>query len=190
MRLAKVIIFVLVVTLVFTGLIGFFGFRVVERRIARDSHAPHLVRFPEPAADFPMQTLDGTTKRLSEMKGKVVFLDLWGTWCIQCLAEMPTVQALYNHYRNDPKVVFLIVSRQDSPGAIRRYASRNRFDLPFYRTEDVDVPASMQLNQFPATFLYAPDGTLMAKHTGAADWSAPSVISFIDSLKSSSRAEQ
>ncbi len=190
MRLAKAVIFVLVVLPLVAAVVGFLGFRVVEHRIARDSHAPHLVSFPEPAADLPFQTLDGTTKRLSEMKGKVVFLDLWGTWCIQCLAEMPTVQALYNHYHNDPQVVFLIVSRQDSPEAVRRYASHHHFDLPFYLTKDADIPTSMQLNQFTATFLYAPDGTLMAKHTGAADWSAPSVISFIDGLKSSSKAGQ
>jgi thiol-disulfide isomerase/thioredoxin len=40
----------------------------------------------------------------------VVYLDLWGTWCIQCVAEMPTVQKLYDHYKGDSQVEFLIVS--------------------------------------------------------------------------------
>jgi hypothetical protein len=96
---------------------------------------------------------------------------------------MPTVQALYDHYRNDPAVAFLLVSRLDSPARVERYAHHNHFDLPFCTMNDADIPASMQLYQFPATFIYAPDGTLMAKHTGAADWSAPSVISFVDGLK-------
>jgi len=98
-------------------------------------------------------------------------LHLWGTWCIQCITEMPTVQKLYDHYRNDPQVKFLIISRMDSPSSVRSYAHRNRLDLPFYVTHDDDIPQSMHLNQFPSTFLYAKDGTLVSKHIGAADWS-------------------
>jgi hypothetical protein len=64
---------------------------------------------------------------------------------------MPTVQKLYNHYRNDPQVKFLIVSRMDKPAAVRSYASRNHLDLPFYITYDDEIPPSMQLNQYPAT---------------------------------------
>ena len=54
---------------------------------------------------------------------------------MQCVAEMPTVQKLYDHYRNDPDVEFLIVSRLDSPLAVGSYAYRSHLDLPFYVTE-------------------------------------------------------
>ena len=114
--------------------------------------------------------------RLSEAKGKVVFLDLWGTWCVQCVAEMPTVQRLYDRYRHDGAVQFLIVSRMDTPAQVRAYASRNGLTLPFYRMRDEDIPASMQLGQFPSTFLYSKNGALMMEHTGAADWSSPAVV--------------
>ena len=162
---------------------GLAAWYVIQHRISSNEHAPHLIRLDETAQDFPFQTLDGQPKHLADFKGKVVFVDLWGTWCIQCVAEMPAVQKLYNSFRNDPQVAFLIVSRLDSPAAVRRYAHLHRYDLPFYIMQDSDVPASMQLHQFPATFLYAPDGTLAAKHLGAADWGAPSVITFIDALK-------
>ena len=144
---------------------------------------PHLQLQPGPASDLTYRTLDGIPQLLSSTKGQVVFLDLWGTWCVQCIAEMPTVQKLYDHYKDDPQVKFLIVSRMDKPSAVRSYARRNHLDLPFYITHDDEIPPAMQLNQFPATFLYAVDGTLVAKHTGAADWSAPTVIAFIDHLK-------
>jgi thiol-disulfide isomerase/thioredoxin len=144
---------------------------------------PHLQRVPEAASDLIYRTLDGEPQHLDSSKGQVVFLDLWGTWCVQCVAEMPTVQRLYDHYRNDPQIKFLIVSRLDSPSAVRSYARRNHLNLPFYVTRDEDIPQSMQLNQFPSTFIYAKDGTLVSKHVGAADWSDRSVISFIDQLK-------
>lgn len=181
--MAKKIIVGLVFFLVALGAIAFAGWKIVQHRIMLNAKAPHLVSSPEPAIDFPFRTLDGTRMHLAATKGKIVFVDLWGTWCIQCVAEMPTVQALYDHFRNDPDVTFLIISRLDSAESVRRYARRNHFDLPFYTTDDADIPASMQLHQFPATFLYSPDGVMMAKHTGAADWSAPSVVSYINSLK-------
>ncbi len=95
---------------------------LVRHRV--ESHAPHLVAESIPETDFTFHTLGGEPKRLSDFRGKVVFLDLWGTWCIQCVAEMPTVQKLYDHYSNDPQVVFLIVSRMDTAQSVRRFARR------------------------------------------------------------------
>ena len=66
---------------------------------------------------------------------------------------------------------------------MRLYAHRNHLDLPFYITQDEDIPQSMQLNQYPSTFIFAKNGSLVSKHIGAADWSDRSVIAFIDQLK-------
>ncbi len=161
--------------------VGAFLFHLVKKKVS--TNAPHLVVQSTPAADLTFQTLDGQIRHLTDFKGKVVFLDLWGTWCIQCVAEMPTVQALYSHFRNDPEVVFLIVSRMDTPQAVERYAHRNGFTLPFYVTRDADIPASMYFHQYPATFLYSKDGMLAAEHAGGADWADPSVFKFVDDLK-------
>jgi thiol-disulfide isomerase/thioredoxin len=158
-------------------------FKLVQHRVTAHMQPPHLRLEPEPASDLTYRTLDGTPQQLTAIKGQVVFLDLWGTWCIQCVAEMPKVQELYDHYKDDPQVKFLIISRWDSPSTVRSYARRNHLSLPFYITKDEDIPPSMQLGQFPATFLYAKDGRLITKHVGAADWSDRSVISFIDRLK-------
>jgi thiol-disulfide isomerase/thioredoxin len=163
---------------------GWFGFlHMVESRIASRMEAPYLAGKPQPAADLVYSTLDGEERHLAASHGKVVFLNLWGTECVQCVVEMPRVQKLYDHYRNDPDVEFLIVSRLDTPAGVRAYAKRNHLNLPFYTMRDQDIPASMRLNQYPATFLYAKDGQLVAWHVAAANWDDPSVIAFIDKLK-------
>lgn len=159
------------------------GFKFITHRIAAREHVPHLEIQPEPASDLIFRTLDGQPQHLLPIHNQVVFVDLWGTWCIQCVAEMPTVQALYNHYRNDPQVKFLIISRLDTPARVRLYSHHYHYDLPFYVMNDDAIPPSMRLNQFPATFIYSKDGRLVSKHVGAANWSAPSVIAFIDRLK-------
>lgn len=164
-------------------LAGLAGWTLITRRIAARMQPPHLEYQPAAASDLIFRTMDGRTEHLSSFRGQVIVLDLWGTWCIQCVAEMPTVQKLYDHYRNDPQVRFLIVSRMDSPEAVRLWAQRHNLHLPFYVMRDEDIPASMRLDQYPATFLYEKDGKLAAEHVGAADWSAPSVSAFIDRLK-------
>jgi len=182
-KLIKRVVVGLIIVAILAAGAALLGFKVVQRRIAARMQPPHLEIRTEPANDLVYRTLDGETQHLASTRGQVVFLDLWGTWCVQCVAEMPTVQKLYDHYKNDPQIKFLIVSRLDSPSSVRSYARRNRLSLPFYVTQDQDIPSSMQLNQYPSTFIYAKDGTLVSKHVGAADWSDPTVISYIDQLK-------
>jgi thiol:disulfide interchange protein len=83
--MAKKIMFGLTLLLVLLGTIGFCGWKAVQHRILLNAKAPHLVSSPEPEIDFPFRKLDGTRMHLAETKGKVVFVDLWGTWCIQCV---------------------------------------------------------------------------------------------------------
>jgi thiol-disulfide isomerase/thioredoxin len=179
----KKIVMAAVLCLAFLGAATVSAWQFLQRRIALNEKAPRLVRINQPAEDFGFRSLDGALMHLSSKRGKVVFVDLWGTWCIQCVAEMPTVQRLYDRYRNDPNVSFLIISRLDSPATVRHYARLHHYDLPFYTMDNEDIPSSMRLGQFPTTFLYARDGSVAAKHTGAADWSAPRVTEFIEALK-------
>jgi len=158
-------------------------FKLAERKVARGMKAPNLARTDVAASDLVYSTLDGQTEHLAAAKGQVVFLNLWGTWCIQCVAEMPTVERLYQHYKGDPQVKFLIVSRLDPPARVRMYARRGHYDLPFYVMRDEDIPQSMQFDQYPSTFVFGKDGRLAAHDVGAADWSDESVVAFIDGLK-------
>lgn len=169
---------------VLVTLSGFLLVHAVRKNV--ESRSPGLVAVSLPAPDFAFQTLDGHERHLSDYRGKVVFLDLWGTWCIQCVAEMPRVQALYNRYKNDPDVVFLIVSRLDTPQRVEHYARLGGYSLPFFITRDNDIPPSMYFHQYPATFFYSRDGRIAAQHAGGADWDDPSVSTFINGLKARS----
>jgi thiol-disulfide isomerase/thioredoxin len=181
MRALRWIAVVLLSLVLLAAVTGFALLRYVRHRV--ESHAPHLIADNIPETDFAFHTLSGEEKHLSDFRGKVVFLDLWGTWCIQCVAEMPAVQRLYDHYRNDPNVTFLIVSRMDTPQAVERFARRGGYTLPFYVMHDKDVPPAMYLQQYPATFLYSPAGLQVAHHAGGADWSDASVIHLMDSFR-------
>lgn len=133
--------------------------------------------------DFQYSTLDGKIQRISQLKGKVVFVNFWGTWCIRCVAEMPTVQKLYDQFKDDPSIVFIIASRLDTPERVRWYAKYGHYDLPFYTIRDQDIPQTMQFSQYPTTFIYAKDGSMAEHQIGGANWDDPRVVEFIHSLE-------
>ncbi|MFZ3200850.1 MAG: TlpA disulfide reductase family protein [Candidatus Acidiferrales bacterium] len=179
----------LLAAILLAAVAGFFTLKILEAKISRRFTAPQfhqaLLYGAEPQADYDFQysTLDGQVRRLSQLKGKVVFVNFWGTWCIQCIAEMPTIQTLYNSFRNDPAIAFVIASRLDPPGRVRWYAKHGHYDLPFYTVRDPDIPSIMKFNQYPATFIFAKDGTLAERQIGGADWSSPSVAEFIKEIE-------
>ena len=162
--------------------------RILEARITRSFRPPNIAETLPPHApatnyDFTYFSLDGHTHRLSQLRGKVIFVNFWGTWCIRCVAEMPTIQRLFNSIKNDPSVAFVVASRLDTPGRVRLYAKYGHYDLPFYTVNDSDIPESMQFNQYPTTFIFAKDGSLAETQVGGADWSAPSVVASIRRLE-------
>lgn len=77
--------------------------------------------------------------RLSELKGRVVLIDFWGTLCPGCVEEMPTLQRLYESYRSDPGVAFVIVSQNDSPDKVKAFVEKNHLTIPIYYIES-NVP--------------------------------------------------
>lgn len=177
------------VTLLFFVAAGFVALRVLEARIAHSFKTPQIADSPqrktEPLADydFKYSSLDGRVHHLSELHGRAVFVNFWGTWCIRCVAEMPTIQKLYDSLKSDPSVAFVIASRLDTPARVRLYGRYGRYDLPFYTVEDSDIPQSLQFNQYPTTFIFAKDGSLAETQVGGADWSAPSVVASIRKLE-------
>lgn len=173
-----------VLTCIVLTIVGIFGFiQYGKYLVTKRLKAPEVPKELKANYDFRYATLEGEEKHVSELKGKVVFVNFWGTWCIPCVAEMPTVQQLYNQFKADTNVVFVIASRQDSPDKIRSFAKKHSYDLPFYTITDEDIPVAMRFNQYPATFIYGKDGDIAMKHINGANWSDTSVIRYIQKLE-------
>ena len=84
---------------------------------------------PQPAPAFTVDTLDGRSVALKDMKGSVVVLDFWATWCGPCRRELPLVQKAHEDFR-DKKVVVLAVSVDTDTSLVRPYVKRNDLTLP------------------------------------------------------------
>lgn len=115
---------------------------------------------------------------LKQYKGEVLLVNFWATWCPPCIAEMPSLQALYNDYGS--KVRFLFVSNED-PTKVATFLSNNSFDIPVYR-EGSPTPNKMQSNSIPATFVIDKEGNIVISKIGSADWNSEKVRKQLDEL--------
>jgi len=118
-----------------------------------------------PEFDFELYDQYGNLQRLSDYKGKVVFLNFWATWCPPCRAEMPDIQKLYEKYQKeeDPEVVILGVAspgygnEQDEEG-IKAFLDENSYTYPVCMDHGGEVMKSYYISAFPTTFMITADG--------------------------------
>src|ERR1035437_10459745 len=112
-RIAIRVVVVFFVAVCFSVLYLVFGplkirFKVVTPPSISNKSPNHLVLTTP--GDFAYHTLDGEEQHLMASQGKVLFVNRWGTWCAGCVAEMPSIQKLYDHYKADPNVKFFIIA--------------------------------------------------------------------------------
>lgn len=156
---------------------------------------PGEVSYPPPPlpavrrADYnwKLRALDGRELDLAELRGKVIFLNLWATWCPPCVNEMPSIQRLYEQTK-DERIVFVCASAEASD-TVRRFVQERGYTLPVYTFEG-EPPAVFRTEAVPTTSIVAPDGTIRFQHTGAAKWDDRTCIEYLNKLAAESDRER
>lgn len=115
------------------------------------------------------------------LKNKVVFINFWASWCPPCRAEFPSVEKLYNKYKNHPDIVFLTVNLDDNPALGKAYLKEKGFTIPFI-TPAGGIPGELYNGSLPTTVVLDKKGAIRLHHTGVADYSKDSFYQEIDSL--------
>jgi thiol-disulfide isomerase/thioredoxin len=137
---------------------------------------PHPANF-----DLSAVGVDGKHFDLREYRGRVVVLNIWATWCMPCMGELPSLGKLAAHYSADKDVAVVCVS-QEPAATIFKNTVATSLGAPLYSLSG-QLPGVYKTDAIPATFIINKDGMIVVEHIGSADWSAPSVVSFIDSLR-------
>ena len=131
-------------------------------------------------------TLDVTLKQihsartinLNLYKNKVIFINYWATWCPPCVAEMPSIQSLYNDY-ND-KIAFVFIT-SDSKEKVENFYKSNNYKLPTYSLASTP-PSILNTRSLPTTFIVDKNGRLVLKETGASNWNSSKERQLLDNL--------
>ena len=116
-------------------------------------------------------------KTVAMDKEKLVFLNVWATWCGPCNMEMPGIQKLYDKYKDHQKVAFYIVSDEDAE-TVNPFIARKGYQLPFYRFTSAYPPA-LDGNAIPRTYIIF-KGKIISQEIGASQWDRPEIIQLID----------
>ena len=119
---------------------------------------------------------------LSDFKGKVVFVNFWATWCPPCLAEMPSVNKLYQQFEDEDSVIFLLVDADSNFTKAQAYFDRKKYTMPIY-TFASSLPKEIYSGSLPTTVVFDKKGRIAYNGVGAANYASPKFISFIKELK-------
>lgn len=139
------------------------------------SEGPGKPEIGHPAPDFTLTGLDGRAWRLADLRGKVVFVNLWATWCPPCRHEIPSMMQLYDRFR-DQGLEILAVSEDTDEGALRRFVRAYGVTFPVLRDEDKKVYVLYRATGLPESHLIDRNGVLRASMIGPFDWTSPEVV--------------
>lgn len=127
--------------------------------------------------DVRLATLDGEPVSMEDMRGKVVFMNLWATWCAPCIAEMPYIQKLYEDVASED-IVFVMISVDVSPEKARRFVEQRGYSFPVYTPQGA-LPEPYSTRTIPTTYVISPEGRLATIHTGMANVNTPEFKAFL-----------
>ncbi len=115
---------------------------------------------------------------LESLKGKVIFINYWATWCPPCIAEMPMIKSLYTDY-ND-KIEFLFVTNEDE-AKVSRFYTKHNYDFPTYNVMS-KLPEQIDYATLPTTYILDKNGKVAVLEFGAANWNSNKIRKLLDDL--------
>ena len=130
--------------------------------------------------DFTIPMLDGTLVNLSELKGKVVFLNFWATWCGPCRSEMPSMEAVYQKL-NDKGLEIIAVNLGDSRKDVSEFMINYKLNFPVGLDEKKLTGMYYHIQAIPTTYIIDRRGLIIARLVGSINWNTPKVIAALES---------
>ena len=125
-------------------------------RRAREAYAP----------DFSIVTADGEHITLEDLRGKVVVLDFWGTWCAPCVASVPSLRNLHKRYTKEPSFVLIGVSSDSEEEPWREFTTKNKMVWPQYWDRDGRVRRAFNVHSFPTYIVIDHEGIVRYRASG------------------------
>ena len=132
-------------------------------------------------ADFDFSDEKGSVQNISSLRGKVVFINFWASWCPPCRAEFPSIENLYSQFKDNPEFFFLTINEDSDPSVGKAYLEKESFSFPMYQSNG-NVPAEVYSGTLPTTVVLDKNGIVRYHHTGIANYASNKFIKQIEEL--------
>ncbi|GBE57912.1 thiol-disulfide oxidoreductase ResA [bacterium BMS3Abin01] len=118
------------------------------------------------APDFTLQTLDGGQISLSDLRGKVVLVNIWATWCNPCREEMPYMERQYQNLKDQPFEILAVSQDRLGETEVEPFVKEYGLTFPILLDPDKNVGGLFQSSKFPESFIIDKDGVIVERVVG------------------------
>jgi peroxiredoxin len=155
--------------------------------LMKDNTTPDTVR-PSGIAeglaipDFTFPGIDGVSVSLSDFKGKVVLVNIWATWCKPCVDEMPSMEKLYQKFKDKNFMILAVSIDESGRDAVASFMRKLNLTFPALIDSKGTIKSLYGVTGVPESFIIDQNGILVKKIIGQANWAAPEAVSFFQEL--------
>ncbi|ULA63929.1 MAG: Thiol:disulfide oxidoreductase related to ResA [Nitrospira sp.] len=144
-----------------------------------------VVKVGEEAPNFQLRDLNGNTVSLSQLRGKVVLVNFWATWCGPCRIEMPAMEQLYRSYSRKDFEILAVSTDPQGAAVTRPFQQEMGFTFPILHDAEYRIGLMYGARSLPMTFMVDRNGIVRQKVPGARDWGGPDARALIQALMKS-----
>jgi thiol-disulfide isomerase/thioredoxin len=180
--LAIVFILVLRYTNLLSAVTDFAGNTMLKTGLM--DYKPEVLKKENFDYNFSIKDMKGNKIDFNQYKGKVIFLNLWATWCGPCRYEMPSIQSLYSSIGTNDSIVFIMLSmdRDADRGKVAKYIEDKQFSLPVFMPSGNLSMKLQEVNSIPTTFIISADGKIASKKVGAVNYDTDKFRKYLNEL--------
>ncbi len=135
-----------------------------------------------PAPNFSLPGLEGKKVSLTDFKGKVVLLNIWATWCAPCVAEMPSMEKLYQELKGEDFELLAISVDESGAEAVKPFMEKHKLGFPVLLDTKGEIKNLYQATGIPESFIIDKDGIIVEKIIGPRDWAASGAIRYFRNI--------
>lgn len=161
--------------------------RESERQAQERVDAASLVQVGDPAPPFAVTDTTGAEFVLDDLRGKIVVVNFFATWCGPCLKELPHLQQLWDTHRDSSDVVVLVIGREETMESVSDFQSEHGYTFPMAADTDRAIYSLFADEMIPRTYVVAADGKICLATTGFAGDEVKQVAQAIADQRRSSR---
>jgi peroxiredoxin len=172
---------IITLVIMITAAVAIFLFLRMKEDISPRGSMPG-VGLNDPAPDFSLPLIDGSIMRLSQYRGQVVLLNIWATWCPPCLSEMPSMEKLYQTFKDEDFQILAVSIDAAGRKAVEPFVRNHRLSFPVLIDSEGSINKSYRTTGVPESFIVNKKGLIVKKIIGPLDWTEASVLAYFREL--------